>query len=89
MKLRTALVNQYGESWTVEHRESERLTNLGGFLVTYADLSCIIVSTRLPLEAKDRGREVLLDRLMTLPVGTSGMSLWHPDDETSTPDSQS
>lgn len=74
------LVNRYGDEWAIEQRESERLTNIGGYLMTYADLSCITLSKRLAETDKARGREVMLDRLMDTPVGTSGVYLWEPDD---------
>jgi hypothetical protein len=74
------LVTAQGESWTVEHRESERLTHIGGFLMTHGDLGCITLSARLAEKDKARGREVLLNRLGCLAVGTSGVRLWHPDD---------
>lgn len=71
------LVNRYGDRWIVEYRESERLTNISGFLMTVDDLSSITLSTRLPEEVKPRVRALLRDRLRTLPIGTAEVYLWN------------
>jgi len=73
------LVNRYGDPWAVEQRESEALTRLGGFLMTYGDQSCLTLNARLSEADKARGREEILDRLTTTPTGISSTVLWHPD----------
>lgn len=81
MDMVQTLVNRFGEPWTVEHCDSGRLTHIGGFLMTCGDLGCITLSAQLTQEDKARGREMLLSRLNTIPIGTSGVHLWHPDDD--------
>jgi hypothetical protein len=80
MERTQTLVNNFGEVWTVEHHESERLTHIGGFLLIFEDLSSITLSTQLTAEDRAHGREVLLGQLATLPIGTRGTHLWHPAD---------
>ena len=75
------LVNRYGESWHVEHSESERLTHIGGYVMTYQDHGKVILSIWLSTRDKARGRERLLHYLSQTATGTSGVLLWHPDDE--------
>lgn len=75
------LANRDGNHWIVEHCESERLTHIGGFLMTYNGLGCIIISSSLTDVDKARGREVLRRHLVETPIGTSGTVLWHPGDE--------
>ena len=75
------LTNCYGQSWRVEHHESERLTHIGGYLMTYRDSGRITLSTQLTAADKARARSQLLEQLSKTPVGTSGVLLWHPADE--------
>ena len=41
-----AVTNRDGNVWLVEHSESAHLTHVGGFLLTFHDLSCIVISAR-------------------------------------------
>lgn len=77
MQMEQTLFNHYGNRWIVEYRESERLTNISGFLMTADDVSCITISSHLSEDEKQRVREVLHDQLVKLPTGTSGVYLWH------------
>jgi len=70
-----------GGIWTVEHNESDRLTHIGGFLMTYRTFGSITLATQLSLDEKTRGTRILLERLVTIPLGRSSSYLWHPDDE--------
>lgn len=74
------LINQAGEIWEVEHRASERLTHIGGYLVICGELGCVVVSAALPEGEQQRGRVALLDQLAAMPLGTLGVRLWHPED---------
>jgi hypothetical protein len=65
----------------VEYRESDDLNHIGGFLMTYRDESCITLSRQLSADDRARGREILLRQLTDTAVGTSGVRLWHPEDE--------
>lgn len=75
------LENDTGDTWTVEHEESERLTHIGGFLLTHRRFGSITLATRLTPDEKTRGTKVLLQRLAAIPIGRSSSHLWHPDDE--------
>jgi len=75
------LENDTGGTWTVEHEESERLTHIGGFLMSYRTFGSITLATQLSLDEKTRGTRILLERLATIPLGRSSSYLWHPDDE--------
>ncbi len=75
------VTNRDGDTWLVEHGESANLTHIGGFLMTYHDLSCIIISTHLTDLDKTRVRHALRNHLTQIVLGTSGTILWHPDDE--------
>jgi hypothetical protein len=75
------IVDRSGALWTVEHRESERLHHIGGFLVTCDGESCLTLSARISDGDKARGREVLIDSLVSQRVARRGVQLWHPDDE--------
>lgn len=81
MPTHRTLSNHYGESWQVEHYESERLTHIGGYLITYQDTSRLIFSSHLSLLDKQRCQEHLLEHLTRTPLGTNEVILWHPDDE--------
>jgi len=83
MPTEETLTNRDGNLWMIEHCESERLSHIGGFLMTYDDLSCITISTHLTDTDKARGRAVLRHHLVQTPTGTSGTVLWHPDNEVS------
>jgi hypothetical protein len=76
-----AVTNRDGNVWLVEHSESAHLTHVGGFLMTFHDLSCIVISARLADADKARGRDALRSHLTQTAVGTSGTILWHPDDD--------
>lgn len=80
MGLPETLINQFHQVWTVEHCASERLTHIGGFLITYGDLSRVTISTRLSEADQTRGRNQLLNYLSNTPVGTAHILLWHPAD---------
>ncbi|MDW8326739.1 MAG: hypothetical protein RMK99_09245 [Anaerolineales bacterium] len=77
----TTVENGAGGSWTVEHDESDRLTHIGGFLLTYRTFGSITLAARLNHDEKVRGTGVLLQRLATIPPGRSTSYLWHPDDK--------
>jgi hypothetical protein len=79
MNATQALLNQHGEPWSLEHRESERLERMGGFLMTYGSSGCITLNSRLAAEDKNRGRESLIERLRELPLGNARVILWYPD----------
>lgn len=76
-----ALTNQYGNQWQVEYEESERLTTIGGYLITYGSIGCVTVSAMLTPEVKAQGHAALLRYLQALKVGTPGVHLWRPDNE--------
>lgn len=78
--LRT-LENDMGDIWTVEHEESERITHIGGFLLTHRTFGSITLAAQLTPDEKTRGTRVLLQRLASIPVGRFSSYLWHPDDE--------
>lgn len=73
------LINQDGDIWTVEYRESQRLTRIGGFLMTYGAQSSIILSKKLTDNAKDRGHTTLLEQLYRTPIGKAGTTFWEPE----------
>jgi hypothetical protein len=74
------VTNRDGDEWLVKQRESACLTDIGGFLMTYQDVSRIVISAHLTETNKARGRDVLRSHLTQIAVGTSGTILWHPDD---------
>ena len=80
MKLTRTLANREGQLWSVEYRESERLTHIDGFLMTYQDLSCITLSSHLNEADKARGRAWLLDRLAETNLGASDVHFWYAAD---------
>ncbi len=59
----------------------ERLSHIGGYLMTYGDSGRITLSSQLPATDRIRALSQLLERLTQTPVGTSGVLLWHPTDE--------
>lgn len=75
------LVDSNGHCWTVEYRESQRLTHIGGFLVTCEREGCITLNAQLSEGDKARGRELMLHRLIAGKVGERSIYLWHPEDE--------
>ena len=75
------LENDTGEAWMVEQEESERLTHIGGFLLTHRATGNITLASHLPPDEKARGTKILLQRLAAIPLGRSSSYLWHPDDE--------
>ncbi len=75
------VTNRDGGAWLVEHGESASLTHIGGFLMTYQDVSCIIINAHLTDSDKIRVRHALRDHLTQTVLGTSGTILWHLDDE--------
>ena len=81
MKRRTTLTNHDGEHWTVEYCESNSLTQVGGFLVTYGASSCITMNANLARAEKRRNRRHFIRQLMMLPLGTSAVHLWSNDEQ--------
>jgi hypothetical protein len=81
MEKEQTLLNRYGEVWYVEHSESERLTHIGGYVMTNSDHSKVTLSTQLSPQEKARGQIRLLEYLAQTATNTSGIFLWHPDDE--------
>lgn len=60
----------------VDYRESDHLTNLGGFLMTYGNQCRITMSARLSTEEKARGMEYLIGHLDEMTSGKPGVYLW-------------
>lgn len=75
------LKNDAGDTWVVELDESERLTHIGGFLLTHRSFSSITLASQLTPDEKARGIEILLQRLAATPIGRSSSYLWHLDDD--------
>jgi len=84
MKDEKTLVNCQGQVWQIEHYESERLTHVGGYLITYQTRGRVTLSTQLSDDDKTKGKRHLLNLLSKRPTGTNGVLLWHPDDEEQT-----
>lgn len=72
--------NVGGEVWQLERSGSGALTTIGGYLMTYGSCSRITISDRLDAVIQERGFRELLEHLTLLPIGTSRVILWHPDD---------
>jgi len=81
--MRQTLVTYQGHRWTVEYRESESLSHIDGFLMTYDDTSCIILGKQLSAIDKARGRMQLLDHLRIIAIGTSSLRLWYATEDQS------
>jgi hypothetical protein len=81
MALVDKLVNIFGDTWHVEHRDSEHLTTISGFLMTCGQSSRLTLSTQLDYDSKKRAREHLLGQLAETPIGKSSVRLWHPDNK--------
>jgi hypothetical protein len=77
-------INRYGDLWRVEHEESDWLSTLDGFLMTYKDIGRITLNTKLSAGEKERGYSLLLDHLTTIPVGSSSVLLWDASSSPST-----
>lgn len=74
------LINYKGDKRIVEIRESNKLSQIGGFAMAYANLACITISDKLSDDDKDRGRAILRELLLEIPIGTKRTILWNPDD---------
>jgi hypothetical protein len=72
------IIEQVGD---VEYRESDRLTTVGGFLMTFGSQRRITMSTQLSTDEKERGIAYLLRCLADAPSHTQHVFLWGADDE--------
>lgn len=75
------IINIFGDQWTLEHEESNHLETIDGFLMTWFNLSKIILSTYLTAEDRARARGFLEQRLVELPVGDTKLILWSNGDD--------
>jgi hypothetical protein len=76
MKRPTTVINNAGEQWVVEYRESTWLQGVEAILITYGASSCIILSLHLSPAIRRRSNHQLLERLTMLPLGTPAIYLW-------------
>jgi hypothetical protein len=80
MGIMRKLFDRSGFAWTVEHRESDRLSTIGGYLMTNDGEGCLTLSSRLSDQDRSRGREKLTDDLVQERIPRRGVRLWRPSD---------
>ena len=68
--------NDDGDTWHVTIGRSKCLTNISGFVVTYANVGRIILSGYLSPREREQGTVVLLQRLQATAVGTTSAMCW-------------
>lgn len=70
--------NRRGDDWNVEEAESDRLTTIGGYVMTHENNSRVKINAHLSGADKSRGRKTLLGWLFSKDIGTSGVDVWEP-----------
>lgn len=76
MELMNTLVSDLGAPWNMKYSESEHLTHIGGFLMTYGKQCRVTLSTHLSKEEKVFGLKHLLACLAETPPGSASVHLW-------------
>lgn len=81
------IVNVEGERWELSFRESNDLSHIGGFLMTYGNQCSITLYAALDNIEKQQAQAYLLKRLKALSIHTATVFFWDASAASESPNS--